>query len=809
MFFGVKIDNITYKQYSINGLYIKIDKKLIFEIDKLYIGDSKTTANTITDIKSKISKIPMILKFFQKIYIHDLLYNNDEISILFDENKLYIDSKDVKLIAKPHFISQSIKFNIETLYIKKYDINLNGQFILDYFKNNAFYLGKLQYKEQILELNVKFDMNYIDFYINSNNLSNIKVVKDFITLDPSIEKWLYENVQGTHNIQYLTFKFDINNNKIIKNSIELDSNVKSAKIKFKDNLSNVIADNLNIKYKNGTLNFKFDNPKYKTTLLDGSSLNINNLDNNNDSILHLNLRSNSILNNDIDEILQGYDINLPLKQSDGKLNTNLDINLNLNNEDLDIIGHFKLKNSNLNLSGFKFEVKNADVLLKDNIITIKSHTTYMLDKQLLLKEFNLIIDTSKQTASGKIDLDEFNIKTKNINILKLKDMKSDIYINFNNNIKIDLPSLMVSILNKEETTYIKCKNLAMYKDFSELLKDYEILDAKLDLEFANNNIALEAKIYKHASPIDSKSIYLLGFIENDNILLNINNKKMLIDINKNKTQIDIDGINIIKDNIKETDENKKVDLDSIFEVNARNSNILLGDNKQILSDKYSFIKHGNDIDFTSSYKDTKIKFYTKNKISTLKISNANDEFINSFLANNDFISGGSVDINANTQIDNSNIFKGSVKIKDTNFKDFAALNNVITLIQSSSVIANPLLVLPSLFRIVKGDMTLNGYKVLSGDIKYVYNHKDNFLNLYDIKTKGAEIDFDGEANLDLKNKIINSNIRVIFMKEISFLASKIPLVNKIFLDDSENISTNISIKGDIKNPVSEFVIFKD
>lgn len=134
---------------------------------------------------------------------------------------------------------------------------------------------------------------------------------------------------------------------------------------------------------------------------------------------------------------------------------------------------------------------------------------------------------------------------------------------------------------------------------------------------------------------------------------------------------------------------------------------------------------------------------------------------------------------------------------------------MITLIQSSSVIANPLLVLPSLFRIVKGDMTLNGYKVLSGDIKYVYNHKDNFLNLYDIKTKGAEIDFDGEANLDLKNKIINSNIRVIFMKEISFLASKIPLVNKIFLDDSENISTNISIKGDIKNPVSEFVIFKD
>ena len=73
MFFGVKIDNITYKQYSINGLYIKIDKKLILEIDKLNIGDLKTSNNTITDIKSKISKIPMVLKF-PHIYL-PALYN--------------------------------------------------------------------------------------------------------------------------------------------------------------------------------------------------------------------------------------------------------------------------------------------------------------------------------------------------------------------------------------------------------------------------------------------------------------------------------------------------------------------------------------------------------------------------------------------------------------------------------------------------------------------------------------------------------------------------------------------------------------
>jgi hypothetical protein len=48
-------------------------------------------------------------------------------------------------------------------------------------------------------------------------------------------------------------------------------------------------------------------------------------------------------------------------------------------------------------------------------------------------------------------------------------------------------------------------------------------------------------------------------------------------------------------------------------------------------------------------------------------------------------------------------------------------------------------------------------------------------------------------------------MKVIFMKDISFVLSKIPLVNKIFLDDSETISTYIRVHGDMDNPVSEFV----
>ena len=167
--------------------------------------------------------------------------------------------------------------------------------------------------------------------------------------------------------------------------------------------------------------------------------------------------------------------------------------------------------------------------------------------------------------------------------------------------------------------------------------------------------------------------------------------------------------------------------------------------------------------------------------------------------------GGLININGNSMKNNSDIIEGNITMKDTNLKDLAILNNIISFIQSSSAMINPLLILPSIYRLVSGDLTLNGYNILDGNIKFTYNKKKQVLNLFDIKTKGAELDFDGKTLFDFKNNKIDSNMKVIFMKDISFVLSKIPLVNKIFLDDSETISTYIRVHGDMDNPVSEFV----
>jgi hypothetical protein len=121
---------------------------------------------------------------------------------------------------------------------------------------------------------------------------------------------------------------------------------------------------------------------------------------------------------------------------------------------------------------------------------------------------------------------------------------------------------------------------------------------------------------------------------------------------------------------------------------------------------------------------------------------------------------------------------------------------------------NPLLALPTLYRIVKGDIKFNGYNALKGKIRYTYNNKNNYLNLYDIKTTGAEIDFDGDARLDLNTKTIDSKLKVIFMKDIVNIASKIPLVNMV-INKKNKIYSTIKISGDLEDPKSKFILFNN
>jgi hypothetical protein len=812
-FKGIKIDSFSYKNYTINKLSLKIDKKLVLEVNNiniLPINNLNNSSNEIEKIKKYISKIPILLYLFEKIQIKNIFLNKDNISFKYIQNKLYLNSKDIKLEATPYFSINLVKLNIKSLNIKKYNININGQIILDYFQNNILYIGNLNYKKQVLNLDIKSNMNYIDFFIRSEDLTNIKVIKDFYRFNSSTEKWLYKNIQGTHNINFLTFKYDINKNKVIDNSIDLDINIKNTNIKFRDNLPSLITNNLNARYKDGDLKIIFDKLKYKEVLFNNSSIKINNLNNNNDISLFINLELNSIINNNIQEILKSYSINLPLKQIGGKLYSNISMKLNIANNKLDINSNFVLKNTVLDLNGLKLDIKKADILLKNNIIVIRGYNISTFEKKLFLKDLILNLNIENSKANGKIDIKYFNLGEESKDIIDIKDIESKIDISFSKNIKVNLDNLGIKVINKKNNTFVEIKNLSKYIKYSNILKNIGTKDGNLNLNFMQDGkIILNSNIKTKNSPLNFEDIKLSGIINKDNIRFTTSDNRLKIITNKFKTKIFINNLNIMANNFSIDYKKKKAKSKSNLYVEAKNSNIILSDKTKILSDNFELIKVGDNLKFVLNYKKTKVNFNLINKIYVINIKNANDKFLNTFLGKKDLLEGGKIDISGISKVKNKKIIQGVISIENMKLKNLTVLNNAMALIQSSYILANPYLALPSLFRVVKGDMTFDGYKILKGNIKYTYDYTKEEMDLYKIKTKGAEIDFDAMAKFDLKNSTINSKIRMIFMKDISYLVSKIPLANKVLLDNKKNISTIIKITGDTQSPASEFVIFNE
>lgn len=152
-------------------MYIKLDKKLIVNIKQLTFKPKKTTTkSSFDDIKANIKKFPTLLKYFQKIDIERLVIADNEFSLYFDKKQLYLDNKYVNLSTKVRIYSKSIYFDLYSLYLKDVDVLLRGSFKLDLFKEIATFVGNYSYKDIDGDFNVQANKDYIDFYVNSQNL---------------------------------------------------------------------------------------------------------------------------------------------------------------------------------------------------------------------------------------------------------------------------------------------------------------------------------------------------------------------------------------------------------------------------------------------------------------------------------------------------------------------------------------------------------------------------------------------------------------------------------------------------------------
>ena len=907
------MDSFSFGDFSVSKFYLKIDKKLILQIDEIVLKDKKTKVkSSFEDIKSILNKAPFVLNLFQNIDIETMKIADNSFKLKLDDDYIYLDNKFVNIASSYSRVGDLLNLNIYSIYLKDIDLLLLGKMKIDFDKDILTFLGKYKYKDFVDgDLNIQANKEELDFFINSGEMENIKFLKNYVDLDKIAEAWMYDNVEGKLYLDYLYGKVDLNSFTPILNSIKGYARVLDATVRFNEQLDVVETSLINLEYENDNLFIKLKEPTYKGISVDGSFVDIKNMTSLKNGHVDVTLNAKHILDDNVLNILKAYGINLPLKQLSGETEAYVHLYIPYD-APMKTFGVFKSIDSTFKINEFEFYSKNGSVDLINTDVVIKD--TDFVHKDMINAKVNLKIDTKTLDSKGEAFFNSFLIKSDNQEIISLENKKVDFGINFKENTKLSIDELETQILFLENNTDIKIKKIEKLYPYSKLLQDIDIKKGDLNIKlFDENNISFLANLFELDIPLkkeDKKvdTLSLFGLIKENKISINTVSNDLVINIIKNKIDViinfyDVDlkndtkknGLNqdlsvrlinsniLLKDNsfysidsnidlikddiyfegsfgkldipIKNKDEkldtldikgyskkdlikviskDKKIDLtlinnneinlklndlDLIYDVNnseekykkikidAKNSNIIINDKYKVLSSKYTILSNDKNTLFDLAYLNGKIK-YTKDKNKNINLSakNINDTFVNTFFSK-ELIKGGTFSLEASGH---DKLISGKMLFDKNKLLNLTILNNLITLVNTTPALINPLLAVPAVFGMVtNGGFNLNGYAVNEGYIDFTYDFENRILNLIKIHTVGNSVDFDGYATLNLKDSFVNSSVDLIFMKDYTKIVNFIPGLSYIFLGDDKRVSTRVNIIGDLNNPKIETNLAKD
>ena len=232
-------------------------------------------------------------------------------------------------------------------------------------------------------------------------------------------------------------------------------------------------------------------------------------------------------------------------------------------------------------------------------------------------------------------------------------------------------------------------------------------------------------------------------------------------------------------------------------IKGKNSNIILNDKYTFLTDNFEVRVKNDDKYINLNYKQTNIILKEKNKEINIFSDTINDEYVNAIF-NKQILKGGNLTFHATGNINDLN---GKLLIEDSSINDLAAINNLLTFVQTSPALINPLLAIPS----VVGMATNSGfnvlaYKIINGKADFNYSKEKELLVIKKLVTVGNGIDFDGYGQVDLNTMMLTSNMKLIFLKDYSKIVGAIPVINYVLLGDNNRVETQVDINGNLEDP---------
>ena len=781
LFTGFEIDDISYKNINIKKLYLKYDKKLNISTSEITITDqiskqSTKMKTTLTlDYKNDLFELDIQkfqlnntdVQFKGLVYIdRDLIDLNKKSQIMLEGVNLVFDKKMEEITAKRVFVDYENNI-IDLSLTKPYygDVDITGT--------------KVSY---LLEENV------LQLYLKTNSLLNDTIKSALARYSVELNTIQYDGKNDISANIFIPFgEGDI----FIESNVTIsDSNIENFGQKYKINKSflhykdKVITGKVHLnKYTYENINVTNSILNYSINLNDGFKLNVNsnklNLNRNqekyylNNTLLEVNDHKLTLSSNIIDE-KNNFDINVDNKTDLITKELNGKINLTYNDEDNDIAiksddiiytGNFKNKDNiqldinskNIHLSKPEnLNIKDLSIQLKDN----KIKTNLFLKDKAKKYNLNILNTTNLNTklSYGNIAIDNLIYK----NFVKMNKKNIPYNLSFKDNIIVNLPMYGL--------TYFKDNSSSIHKllisNPNKLLESLTFIKVKTN---SNGFIDIETNNFKNS------------IINIDDISFDVNSTYFNTKETNNKT------------------ERLVLPLFPKLELSYTNSDINY-DNVTFSFDKLDLNTNKNILNLNITKEKSILNLKTKNNSVIFKATNLTDQYVNNFL-NKELLEDGYMEVNVYG--DDINLLSGDMKFHKTTVKNVTILNSLLTFVNTTPAIINPLLALPTLFRMAETGFDTNGYYMKNGDGSFRYNLPTQQLDVYDLYTNGKMSNFIVNSHLDFKTKKVQANVNISFLKDFTKAIRHIPLLGYIIMGDDGEFHTSVDISGTTDDPILE------
>ena len=785
---GITVDSLKFGQLQVEGLYLKLDKKLIAKVHYLHIPSSQKKLDS-AQIETQLDRLKRVPGLFQYIALDDVVMGENHYRVVYRDNALYLRNDAYEVAGMLERRGDEVYGEIPYLYIKKYHIQLKGKFRYNYRDGNASMNGTYQYEDIAGNFSASQSNDLIRFVLNSSSFAHTSTLMKLPGVDDTMREWVDRRL-AAKRYQIALLKGTLKHTKageyqLDPSSLNATFKLEKPVVRFHDKLQRFRAQSAQAIVENNVLYVKAVAPTYAGKDLNGTTFYLTNLLGSKPSKIHLEIKAKTGYDKVIAKLLKVYGVTLPLTQRSGSARNTVILDIMARSGDTVFKGKTRLSKSKIDLYGMPIAVSGGEVTYDAHRVTLHAVDADMGWLHALVSG-TLKLDA--KTASLSADVKRLLIGKSKSPLLLMKDKrKVPVAINWEKTPTIDLPLYKTKITLKSTKGYtLVCSDirpsLRYLKGLSPFVKSGSVTVKTTD----NKRYSFSGKVTWPSSYLYDKkgSITRFPFTGTSNgktTSMKILGGRIAYNSSQNLIRLShlyVDGKKVLDQNTKKSSKSTKIRVKGT-------QSLIRYEKYVLLTDRFDLKVNGKNTVFVATKDGDTVRTEINGNAIVVKAHRIKAPMLRA-LVHFGGLKGGyySLDLHGNMK----GTMRGVITIDGGTVSSFKTYNNLIALFNT----------VPALASLSDPGFSKNGFEVRKGRIEFRVVRDRIFFDMIYIDGKSAAIS--GKGTVSTRNGAINMDLAVRTARGIGKLIGSLPIVGYILMGKDKSITTGVKVSGTLENP---------